>query len=140
MNNVIVERKASTHQTAALVGCLFRLCHRLDLTPIPLKPKSKALVKWSDYQDLGLHLVPLVPLRPQSKIPLVKWKNYRLTDTDILRFLARHSNWAIRCDENLHVLELAYPNEAVILTAERSYRDEQRDNTSQKAHGSQALL
>ena len=88
-------------------------------------------------QDLGLQLVPL---RPPSKIPLVKWKNYRLTDTDIFRFLARHSNRAIRCEENLRVLELAHPNEVVILAAERSYRDEQRDNTSQKAHGSQTLL
>ena len=49
MKNIIVERKASTYQAATLVGCLFRLCRHLDLTPIPLKPKSKVpLVKWSD--------------------------------------------------------------------------------------------
>lgn len=49
MNNIIVERKASTSQAAPLVGCLFRLFHRLDLTPIPPKPKSKVpLVQWSD--------------------------------------------------------------------------------------------
>lgn len=49
MNNIVAQQKASTSQAAALVGCLFDVCHRLDLTPIPLKPKSKIpLVRWSD--------------------------------------------------------------------------------------------
>jgi hypothetical protein len=47
----------------------------------------------------------LIPLRPRSKIPLVKWKDYRLTDKDLLRFLGQSTNWAIRCDENFHALD-----------------------------------
>ena len=68
------------------------------------------------YQDLGFQLVPL---KPQSKIPLVKWKSYRLTDADLLRFLAQHSNWAIRCDEKFHAMDFDNPE-----TYERFIRGE----------------
>jgi len=54
------------------------------------------------YQYLGHRLVPL---NPRSKILLVKWKDYQLTNNDLLRYLAQGSNWAIRCGERLHVLD-----------------------------------
>ena len=47
----------------------------------------------------------LIPLKPRSKIPFVKWKEYRLNNKDFLSFLARDINWAIRCDENFHALD-----------------------------------
>ena len=47
----------------------------------------------------------LIPLKPRSKVPLVKWKNYQLSEEDFLRFLGQDVNWAIRCDENFHALD-----------------------------------
>jgi hypothetical protein len=84
MNNIILERKASTHQAAELVGCLFRLCHCLDLTPIPLKPKSKVpLVKWSD----DSWNPTLAELETGASKPGI--------------------NWGIRCGQNLAVIDFA---------------------------------
>ena len=54
------------------------------------------------YHQRGLSLIPL---KPKSKIPMVKWKDYRLTNEDLLRFLAQDTNWAIRCDESFHALD-----------------------------------
>lgn len=47
----------------------------------------------------------LVPAKPRSKIPMVKWKEYRLTNKDFLHFLAQDANWAIRCDDNFHAFD-----------------------------------
>ena len=47
----------------------------------------------------------LVLLKPRSKIPLVKWKDYQLSNEDFLCFLSQGANWAIRCDETFHVLD-----------------------------------
>ena len=55
------------------------------------------------------HGLSLVPLKPRSKIPLVKWKEYQLANDDLLRFLAQDTNWAIRCDRGFHALDLNNP-------------------------------
>jgi hypothetical protein len=55
------------------------------------------------------HGLSLVPLKPKSKIPLVKWKEYQLTNDDLLRFITQDTNWAIRCDENFHALDFDNP-------------------------------
>ena len=83
MNNIILEQKASTHQAAELVGYLFRL-RCLDLTPIPLKPKSKVpLVKWSD-------------------------DSWNLTLAELETWASKPGiNWDIRCGQNLAVIDFA---------------------------------
>ena len=54
------------------------------------------------YRQKGLNLIPL---KPRSKVPLVKWKEYRLTDADLEKYLIQDANWAIRCDDNFHALD-----------------------------------
>ena len=51
-----------------------------------------------------------IPLEPQSKVPLVKWKKYHLTNEELLRFLSQDANWAIRCDEHFHALDFDNPD------------------------------
>ncbi len=51
----------------------------------------------------------LIPLKPRAKIPLVKWKEYRLSNEDLLRFTSQDTNWAIRCDESFHALDFDNP-------------------------------
>ena len=46
----------------------------------------------------------LIPLKPKSK-PLVKWRSYELSSGDFLHFLKQDSNRACRCDEHLHALD-----------------------------------
>ncbi len=52
----------------------------------------------------------LVPLKPRSKTPLVRWKDYQLTDEDLLTFVSQGANWAIRCDAKLHTLDFDDPD------------------------------
>ncbi len=52
----------------------------------------------------------LVPLEHKTKRPVVKWKDYQLTDGDLIRFLAQGANWAIRCDDNFHALDFDDPD------------------------------
>jgi len=48
MNNIVAEREAPIYGSPRVTKSLFEICRRFDLTPIPLKPKSKVpLVKWS---------------------------------------------------------------------------------------------
>ncbi len=51
----------------------------------------------------------LIPLKPRAKIPLVKWKEYRLSNEDLLRFTSLDTNWAIRCDGGFHALDFDNP-------------------------------
>ena len=51
----------------------------------------------------------LIPLKPRAKIPLVKWKEYRLSNEDLLRFTSLDTNWAIRCDGDFHALDFDNP-------------------------------
>ncbi|MCX8125849.1 MAG: bifunctional DNA primase/polymerase, partial [Dehalococcoidia bacterium] len=62
----------------------------------------QALQLLRTYQEKGLSLIPL---KPRTKTPLVKWKEYRLTDEDFLKYLSQGINWAIRCDENFHAFD-----------------------------------
>jgi hypothetical protein len=48
-------------------------------------------------------------MKPRAKIPLVKWKEYRLSNEDLLRFTSQDTNWAIRCDEGFHALDFDNP-------------------------------
>lgn len=41
------------------------------------------------YHQRGFNLIPL---KPRSKMPLVKWKDYQLTAQDFTRYLSRDSN------------------------------------------------
>lgn len=54
------------------------------------------------YHQQGLILILL---RPRSRIPLVKWKDNRLSNDDFLKFLTQHTNWAIRCDDDFPALD-----------------------------------
>jgi len=64
--------------------------------------RSNHLQILKKYHRLGFNLVPL---KPRSKVPLVRWKGYQLRNKDFLRFLGQGTNWAIRCDEVFHVLD-----------------------------------
>jgi len=54
------------------------------------------------YHQRGFNLIPL---KSRAKIPLVKWKEYRLSNEDLLRFTSQDTNWAIRCDNSFHALD-----------------------------------
>ncbi len=58
------------------------------------------------YRKWGLSLVPL---KPRSKISLVRWKEYQLSDEDSLKFPAHETNRTIRCDQNFHALDFDNP-------------------------------
>jgi len=82
MNNIVAERKASTSESPRLAESLFEICHHFALTPIPLKPKSKVpLVRWSDES-----------WKPTS-VELEAWA------------LKPDINWGVRCGENLAVID-----------------------------------
>ena len=82
MNNIVAQQKASTSQDQKMAGCFLELCHHLDLIPIPLKPKSKVpLVKWSDDS------------RKPTPIELGTWAS------------KPGVNWGVRCGENLAVID-----------------------------------
>lgn len=55
------------------------------------------------------HGFSLVPLKPRSKTPLVRWKEYQLRNEDFLRFTSQGANWAVRCDDNFHALDFDSP-------------------------------
>ena len=60
----------------------------------------------NSYHQRGFNLIPM---KPRAKIPLVKWKEYRLSNEDLLRFTSQDTNWAIRCDEGFHALDFDNP-------------------------------
>ena len=94
MNNIVAERKASTSEAPLSAGCLFEICDRLDLTPVPLKPKSKvSLVRWSDES-----------WKP-SPVELEVWAS------------KPGINWGVRCGENLAVIDLESEDEYLNFTA-----------------------
>jgi hypothetical protein len=64
--------------------------------------KVTSLQRLKSYHKRGFSLVPL---KARSKIPLVKWKEYRLGNEDFLKYLDQDSNWAFRCDNNFHALD-----------------------------------
>jgi len=68
--------------------------------------KVSALQMLKSYHQRGFNLIPL---KPRAKTPLVKWKKYRLSNEDLLRFLNQGTNWAIRCDESFHALDFDDP-------------------------------
>ncbi len=62
----------------------------------------------SDYLQvyLALGLTP-IPLKPQSKEPLVKWRNgWNPTASELRRWAAKPDiNWGVRCGEKLAVID-----------------------------------
>ena len=60
----------------------------------------------NSYHQRGFNLIPM---KPRAKIPLVKWKEYRLSNEDLLRFTSQDTNWAIRCDKGFHALDFDKP-------------------------------
>ncbi len=60
----------------------------------------------NSYHQRGFNLIPM---KPRAKIPLVKWKEYRLSNEDLFRFTSQDTNWAIRCDEGFHALDFDNP-------------------------------
>jgi len=95
MENIVAQQKALSQEQDG-VGCLFELCHRLNLVPIPLKPKSKGpLVKWS-----AEHWQPSpAELESWASIPGINWgarggENLAAIDIDsedeYFRFIATH--------------------------------------------------
>ena len=95
MKNIIAQQKATSPGRKA-TECLLELCHRLQLVPIPLKPKSKApLVKWS-----AEHWQPSpAELKSWASTPGINWgvrggKNLAALDFDseeeYLDFKAKH--------------------------------------------------
>ena len=64
--------------------------------------KVSALQLLKSYHQRGFNLIPL---KSRDKIPLVKWKDYRLSNEDLLKFIDQSTNWAIRCDESFHALD-----------------------------------
>lgn len=85
MNTIVSEAKASPQGQKA-VGCLLELCHRLNLIPIPLKPKSK--------------------------IPLVRWseKHWRPSPAELEPWASKPGiNWGVRCGAELAVLDFDEP-------------------------------
>jgi hypothetical protein len=64
--------------------------------------KVTSLQRLKSYHKRGFNLVPL---KARSKIPLVKWKEYRLGNEDFRKYLDQDSNWAFRCDNNFHALD-----------------------------------
>jgi hypothetical protein len=69
--------------------------------------RTDALQMLKQYHHHGFSLVPL---KPRSKTPLVKWKDYQLSNEDFLKFLSQGANWAIRCDEHFHALDFDNPD------------------------------
>ena len=45
MENIVAQQKALSQEQEG-AGCLFELCHCLNLVPIPLKPKSKGPLQY----------------------------------------------------------------------------------------------
>jgi len=68
--------------------------------------KVSTLQMLTSYQRRGFNLIPL---KSRDKVPLVKWKEYGLSDDDLLRFTSQDTNWAIRCDEKFHALDFDDP-------------------------------
>jgi len=64
--------------------------------------KVSILRQLMSYHQKGFNLIPL---KPRDKIPLVKWKEYRLSNQDLLKFIDQSANWAIRCDNGFHALD-----------------------------------
>jgi len=82
MNKIIAEQKVPTSEPLPAVKYLLDMCHRFNLVPIPLKPGSKVpLVKWS----ADRWAAPAVELQTWSADPTI--------------------NWAVRCGENLAVID-----------------------------------
>ncbi len=69
--------------------------------------RTQTLQLLRSYREKGLNLIPL---KPRSKTPLVKWKTYQLTDEDFLKYLSQGVNWAVRCDEHFHALDFDNPD------------------------------
>jgi hypothetical protein len=68
--------------------------------------RDSTLQTLKSYHQRGFNLIPL---KPRAKIPLVKWKEYRLSNEDLLRFTSQDTNWAIRCDRGFHALDFDNP-------------------------------
>ncbi|MFC1930182.1 CHC2 zinc finger domain-containing protein [Chloroflexota bacterium] len=68
--------------------------------------KVSTLQMLKSYHQRGFNLIPL---KPRDKIPLVKWKEYRLSNEDLLKFVDQSTNWAIRCDGGFHALDFDNP-------------------------------
>lgn len=68
--------------------------------------KVSTLQMLKSYHQRGFNLVPL---KPRDKIPLVKWKEYRLSNEDLLKYIDQSTNWAIRCDGGFHALDFDNP-------------------------------
>ena len=82
MNNIIAEQKRPTSEPVPAVKYLLDICHRFNLVPIPLKPRSKIpLVKWS----VDRWAAPAAELQTWSADPTI--------------------NWAVRCGQNLAVID-----------------------------------
>ena len=82
MNNLVAQQKASTYQNQRMAGRFLELFHHLDLIPIPLKPKSKIpLVKWSD-------------------------ESWKPTPVELEAWASKPGvNWGVLCGENLAVID-----------------------------------
>lgn len=64
--------------------------------------RVSTLQQLKSYYQRGFNLIPL---KPRAKIPLAKWKEYRLSNEDLLKFINQSANWAIRYDDNFHALD-----------------------------------
>ncbi|MFC2014164.1 bifunctional DNA primase/polymerase [Chloroflexota bacterium] len=82
MNNVLLQQKVSTSQDQRITAYYLELYRHLNLTPIPLKPKSK--------------------------VPLVRWTdgNWNPTLAELQAWACKPNiNWGVRCGENLAALD-----------------------------------
>ncbi len=87
MNNIVAQIKAPSQEQEG-AGCLIELCHRLNLVPIPLKPKSK--------------------------VPLVKWsaKQWQPSSAELKSWASTPGiNWGVRGGENLAAIDIESEDE-----------------------------
>jgi len=82
MNNIVAQQEAYTSLAQGVIGFPFELYHRLELVLIPLKPKSKVpLVRWSD-------------------------ENWKPSLVEIEAWASKQGiNWGVRCGQNLAVID-----------------------------------
>jgi len=87
MNNLVAQQKASTYQNQRMAGRFLELFHHLDLIPIPLKPKSKVpLVKWSD-------------------------ESWKPTPVELEAWASKLGvNWGVLCGDSLAVIDCDSPD------------------------------